>query len=66
MGVAPSGMAPILVANFFEDLERSEFAKGFFRPDSPSGKKEEPDPDLIPSEIFTFPLNMNIKPPTND
>lgn len=53
-----------LVANFFEDLSTSEFAEGFFPPGPPEGKVSTADPDLIPSEIFSFTLDLDIAGPT--
>ncbi len=52
-----------LVANFFEDLSNSEFAEGFFPPAPPEGRRSSVDEELIPSEIFSFSLDLNIKAP---
>lgn len=52
-----------LVANFFEDLTRSEFKNGFNPPAPPQGRREEKDEGLIPSEIFSFTLDLQLEPP---
>lgn len=52
-----------LVANFFEDLSDSEFAEEFYPPAPPEGRRSSVDELLIPSEIFSFSLDLNIKAP---
>jgi hypothetical protein len=52
-----------LVANFFEDLTRSDFANGFNPPAPPDGQVAEEDEGLIPSEIFSFTLDLQLLPP---
>ena len=52
-----------LVANFFEDLSDSEFIGGFYPPSPPEGRRSSVDEMLIPSEIFSFSLDLNIKAP---
>lgn len=50
-----------LVADFFEDLKESPFIGGFYAPERPEGELREGDPDLLPSEIFSFRLDLGIK-----
>lgn len=50
-----------LVADFFEDLKESPFIEGFYAPERPEGELREGDPDLLPSEIFSFDLDLGIK-----
>ncbi|MEZ5978896.1 MAG: hypothetical protein R3F34_11825 [Planctomycetota bacterium] len=52
-----------LVANFFEDLTESDFAGGFLPPAPPQGRREAKDEGLIPSEIFSFTLDLQLAPP---
>ena len=52
-----------LVANFFEDLSMSEFAMGFYPPAPPEGRRSSVDTELIPSEIFSFTLDLQIQAP---
>jgi hypothetical protein len=51
-----------LVANFFEDVSASTFANGFFPPAPPQGRISSVDTELIPSETFSFTLDLQIKP----
>jgi hypothetical protein len=51
------------VANFFEDLSGSDFAKGFYPPAPPEGRRSSVDKELIPSEIFSFTLDLLIQAP---
>lgn len=51
-----------LVANFFEDVSTSSFAQGFFPPKPPQGKMSSVDTELIPSETFSFTLELGIRP----
>jgi Tfp pilus assembly protein PilN len=51
-----------LVANFLEDVEYSDFGFGFSRPAPPAGSASEPDPDLIPSVVFSFDLGVELLP----
>jgi Tfp pilus assembly protein PilN len=50
-----------LVANFFEDVSTSAFAQGFFPPAPPEGRRSSVDTELVPSETFSFTLDMQIK-----
>lgn len=52
-----------LVANFFEDLEGSDFAEGFREPAPPEGQRSTKDEGLIPAEIFSFTLDFEMEPP---
>ncbi|MEX1026369.1 MAG: hypothetical protein WD226_14995 [Planctomycetota bacterium] len=51
------------VANFLEDLERDAFAEDFFRPAPPEGSASTKDPLLMPSEVWNFPLELDIQSP---
>lgn len=51
-----------LVANFFEDLTREPFIDGFYAPAPPQGRKENKDEGLIPSEIWSFTLDLQLQP----
>lgn len=54
-----------LVANFFEDLEGSEFAEGFQDPAPPEGQRSTKDEGLVPAEIFSFTLDLEMEPPAS-
>jgi hypothetical protein len=57
------------VANFLEDLEESNFAKGFNPPAPPEGSQSKVDEELVPSEVWSFPVELSLKSPeerTND
>jgi hypothetical protein len=49
------------VANFLEDLETSPFVKDFSRPAPPEGTQTIVDEDLVPSEVWSFPLALYLK-----
>lgn len=52
------------VANFLEDVEDksiSDFIDTFSPPASPEGTQMPKDEDLIPSEVWSFPLSLNLK-----
>lgn len=54
------------VANFLEDVEDlslSRFIDTFHKPSSPEGTQNPPDPDLIPSEVWSFPFAVEILGP---
>jgi hypothetical protein len=51
------------VANFLEDLERSDFAKGFLIARSPQGSLSNRNPELIPSETWSFPIELHMRAP---
>lgn len=51
-----------LVANFFEDLTEDQFIEGFYPPAPPQGNLEDKDEGLIPSEIFSFTLDLQLQP----
>ena len=51
------------VANFLEDLETSPFVRDFFPPAPPEGTQTVVDTELIPSEVWAFPLALNLKGP---
>lgn len=59
-----SGSANIAhMANFLDDLAASDFARGFLPPKPPQGKLSETEPDFIPSENWSFPLEFQIRAP---
>lgn len=51
------------VANFFTDLENTQFYKDFVSINNPEGKLNNPDKELIPSQVWEFKLNLGLKPP---
>ena len=51
------------VANFFDDIEASDLMLDFGKPASPEGSVSSEDAELIPSVVFSFPLNMALKSP---
>lgn len=54
------------VANFLEDVEDdslSSFIDTFQKPSSPEGTQNPPDPELIPSEVWSFPFAVEILSP---
>lgn len=51
-----------LVANFFEDLTEDQFIDGFYAPSPPQGRREDKDEGLVPSEIFSFTLDLQLQP----
>jgi len=51
------------VANFFDDIEASELMDDFGRPAPPEGSVSSEDPEMIPSRVFSFPLEMALKDP---
>lgn len=51
-----------LVANFLEDVAESDFGFGFSEPAPPAGSLSEPDPNLIPSVVFSFNLGLDLLP----
>ncbi|MDE0895756.1 MAG: hypothetical protein OSB10_04150 [Planctomycetota bacterium] len=51
------------VANFLEDLEESHFARGFNPPAPPEGSQSKVDEDLVPSEVWSFPVELSLKSP---
>lgn len=51
------------VANFLDDVEQSGFATGFQPPAPPEGSQSVQDEELVPSEVWSFPLSMKIKAP---
>jgi Tfp pilus assembly protein PilN len=51
------------VANFLDDVEQSGFATGFQPPAPPEGSQSVQDKELVPSEVWSFPLSMKIQPP---
>ena len=53
------------LANFLEDVELSELNHGFQKPAPPSGTQQSKDEDLVPSEIWNFTLEMNLKAPSD-
>ena len=51
------------VANYLEDLEESSFAKGFNPPAPPEGSQSKVDEELVPSEVWSFPVELSLKSP---
>ena len=51
------------IANFLEDLEKSPFIEDFEPPASPEGSQSSEDRELIPSVIWSFPLQLDLKTP---
>lgn len=51
------------VANFLEDIERSPFAADFLPPAPPEGSQSKVDTDLMPAEVWSFPLELNLLGP---
>ena len=51
------------VANFLEDLETSVFIEDFAPPAPPEGTQTIKDEELIPSEVWAFPLVLSLKNP---
>lgn len=51
------------VANFLEDLETSSFAQGFHPPAPPEGSQAKVDEELIPAEVWSFPVELALKSP---
>jgi Tfp pilus assembly protein PilN len=51
------------VANFLEDVAESKFSDVFGPPRAPEGSASETDEGLVPSKIWTFPLELDLKSP---
>jgi len=51
------------IANFLEDLEKSPFIEDFEPPAPPEGSQSNEDKELIPSVVWSFPLQLNLKSP---
>ncbi len=51
------------VANFLEDLEDSPFATDFHPPAPPEGSQSSVDKDLMPAEVWSFPLELDLLAP---
>ena len=51
------------VANFLEDLEQSPFSEDFQRPAPPEGSATTKDEGLLPSDLWNFPLEADLKAP---
>ena len=51
------------VANFLEDIETSAFVEDFYAPAPPEGTQKAKDEDLIPSEVWAFPLQLDLRSP---
>lgn len=49
------------VANFLDDLEKSPFLAVFHGPSDPEGSESVRDADLVPSVVWSFPLELEIK-----
>lgn len=51
------------VANFLEDLEASPFSGGFGPPAPPEGQQSSVDEELIPHEVWSFPIELHVLGP---
>lgn len=51
------------VANFIDDLEASTFIGDFYKPEPPEGSQSSVDEELIPAEVWSFPLELALRPP---
>jgi hypothetical protein len=51
------------VANFLEDLEASPFAIDFLPPAPPEGSQSSVDKGLMPAEVWSFPLDLDLLAP---
>lgn len=51
------------VANFLDDVERSQFCEDFNKPAPPEGSQSSKDEGLMPSEVWNFPLEATLKAP---
>lgn len=51
------------VANFLDDVSASGFADGFQPPADPEGSQSVEDKELVPSDVWAFPLSMKIQAP---
>lgn len=51
------------VANFLDDVERSPFCEDFLKPSPPEGSQTQKDEGLLPSEVWNFPLEAQLKAP---
>ena len=51
------------LANFLQDLEESSFANGFNSPAPPEGSQAKVDEELVPSEVWSFPVELSLKSP---
>ncbi len=49
------------VATFLEDLENSPFIEDFLPPAPPEGTQTLVDKELIPAEVWAFPLSLDLK-----
>jgi Tfp pilus assembly protein PilN len=49
------------VANFLEDVENSPFILDFLAPAPPEGTQTLVDEELVPSEVWAFPLSLDLK-----
>lgn len=51
------------VANFFTDLEKTDFFRDFQTINNPDGKLQERSKDLLPAQVWEFSLSLGLKPP---
>ena len=51
------------VANFLDDLVASPFTHDFNQPAPPEGSQSQVDPELVPSEVWSFPLELTLRDP---
>ncbi len=51
------------VANFLEDIEDSPLVVDFYPPAPPEGSQSIVEEDLIPAEVWSFPLELTLRSP---
>lgn len=54
------------VANFYEDIQKTQFYKDFVKINNPGGTLQDPDKELIPAQVWEFKLDMGLRPPPDD
>lgn len=63
-GKGHSGSASFAhVANFLEDIEESELMFEFMPPGKPEGTQSTKDEGLMPAEVISFPLELDLRSP---
>jgi len=51
------------IANFLDDVERSQFCEDFQKPAPPEGSQTSKDEGLMPAEVWNFELQLALKAP---
>jgi Tfp pilus assembly protein PilN len=51
------------LATFLDDVQASPLSRDFSRPDSPEIPTKQVDLELVPSIVWTFPFELNLKSP---